>query len=177
MLKYLFNSLPSVLIQSGCYFTDQLHSIQRLLKKRKHLTHLHVFDVNNHYPQGMDIQGSSLISSICKNFCREECYFEENYLRWFWGNVYTVLMKKEHLKSQIIIIESIMNQIYNGRNQKWKMYNGKHKQCWRKKKSLQGFYLFLWIQRQLSTHFQHLSLFIYNFYSILVIKRNFTYSS
>lgn len=31
--------------------------------------------------------------------------------RWFWGNEYTVLMKKEHAASQVIITEIMTTQI------------------------------------------------------------------
>lgn len=56
LVKILIQRTPCELIQSGCYFTDELHSIQVTKKKKK--KHLPVFDVNNHYPQGMDVQGN-----------------------------------------------------------------------------------------------------------------------
>lgn len=60
----------------------QLQGILRLLKKIKHRTqyiHLRIFDVNNHYPQGMDAQGNDNVRYM--DFHRGECYFEEHYLR------------------------------------------------------------------------------------------------
>lgn len=44
LVKIFVQWNPSLLIQTGCYFTDQLHNIE-VTKKKNHLTHTRVFSM------------------------------------------------------------------------------------------------------------------------------------
>lgn len=101
LIKIIIQWTPSVLIQSDCYFTHQLHSTLQLLKKKKYLTHTYtnVFDVNNHYPQGMDAQGNSIVTGTWKNFHRKNAILRK--ITSGENTVLGLLSLKRHLSHQL----------------------------------------------------------------------------